>query len=68
MLDLLEAVESLKVGIRNGDGVALGRVEQAVGKVAQGIDVYLILAVSALDDISCFVCDERLVARRTAST
>lgn len=47
MLDLLEAVESLKVGIRNGDGVALGRVEQAVGKVAQGIDIYLILAVSA---------------------
>ncbi|MEP2765306.1 MAG: hypothetical protein ABJP39_14360, partial [Marinobacter alexandrii] len=47
VLDLLEAVEGLKAGIMNGDGVALDKVEQAVGKVARGIDVYLILAVGA---------------------
>lgn len=45
VLQLLEAIESLKEGIVTGDSVALGKVEQAVGKVAQGIDVYLILAV-----------------------
>lgn len=45
MLELLEAMESLKEGIVKGDSVALGKVEQAVDKVAQGIDVYLILAV-----------------------
>lgn len=47
VLQLLEAVESLKEGIVTGDSVALGKVEQAVGKVAQCIDVYLILAVRA---------------------
>ena len=41
----MEAVENLKVGIMNGDGVALNKVEQVVGKVAGKIDVYLILAV-----------------------
>lgn len=45
MLDLIDAVERLKKGIVEG-GVSLGQVEQAVGKVASGIDVYLILAVS----------------------
>lgn len=45
VLDLLEAVEGLKIGIMNGDGVALDKVEEAVGRVAGGIDVYLILAV-----------------------
>lgn len=38
-------MERLKKGIVEG-GVSLGKVEQAVGKVAEGIDVYLILAVS----------------------
>lgn len=60
VLDLLDAVESLKVGIMNGDGVALNKVEQAVGKVAGGIDVYLILAVSA-DDVACFIGAETFV-------
>lgn len=46
MLDLIDAVERLKKGIVEG-GVSLGQVEQAVGKVASGIDVYLILAVSS---------------------
>lgn len=49
MLDLIDAVERLKKGIVEG-GVSLGQVEQAVGKVASGIDVYLILAVSRLLD------------------
>lgn len=44
-----------------GDGVALGRVEQAVGKVALGIDVYLILAVSGLAEVACVVCTESFV-------
>lgn len=39
-------MEGLKNGIWEGDIVTLGKVEQAVGKVAEGIDVYLILAVS----------------------
>lgn len=37
-------MERLKKSIVDG-GVSLGTVEQAVGKVAEGIDVYLILAV-----------------------
>ncbi|CAN0313983.1 unnamed protein product, partial [Ectocarpus sp. 12 AP-2014] len=45
VLDLIDAVERLKKSIVEG-GVSLGKVEQAVGKVAQGIDVYLILAAS----------------------
>lgn len=45
VLDLLEAVEGLKEGIWKGDSRTLGKVEQAVGKVAERIDVYLILAV-----------------------
>lgn len=44
MLDLIDAVERLKKSIVEG-GVPLGTVEQAVGKVAESIDVYLILAV-----------------------
>lgn len=43
-MDLIDAVERLKKTIVEG-GVSLGTVEQAVGKVAEGIDVYLILAV-----------------------
>lgn len=43
-MDLIDAVERLKKTIVEG-GVSLGKVEQAVGKVAEGIDVYLILAV-----------------------
>lgn len=46
VLDLIDAVERLKKSIVEG-GVSLGKVEQAVGNVAQGIDVYLILAVSS---------------------
>lgn len=45
MVDLLEAVDSLKDCIMSGDDVALGKVEQAVDMVARRIDVYLILAV-----------------------
>lgn len=45
MLDLLEAVESLRVSIMNGDGVTLNNLEHAFGKVAGKIDVYLVLAV-----------------------
>lgn len=47
-------MEGLKAGIMNGDGVALDKVEQAVGKVARGIDVYLILAVSCLGFLDSF--------------
>ncbi|CAM9536600.1 unnamed protein product [Pylaiella littoralis] len=45
VLDLIDAVERLKKSIVEG-GVPLGTVEQAVGKVAESIDVYLILAAS----------------------
>lgn len=44
-MDLLEAVESLRVSIMNGDGVTLNNLEHAFGKVAGKIDVYLVLAV-----------------------
>lgn len=61
MLDLIDAVERLKKGIVEG-GVSLGHVEQAVGKVASGIDVYLILAVSRLP--ACLSDDTAVDTRR----
>lgn len=48
VLELLDAAENVKAGVMNGDEVVIGKVEKAVGKVAMGIDIYLILAVSRL--------------------
>jgi len=52
VLDLIDAVERLRKAVVPPKEavverkIAMDKVERAVGKVAEGIDVYLILAVS----------------------